>query len=146
MTDVGPTEQPAVGTRVQVPLPIGLWAVALLLVVGGIGFLMAVFGIGPSFLAGGLIGIKDSQVGQAALVITGVAMVVAAAGLLLRIQSAWGLTMLIVGIGLLVNLLAYIGGDPNYLRMAIFVLMAFYLNQRSVREVFLGPGARRFGI
>ena len=54
---------------------------------------------------------------------------------------AWGLTMLIVGIGLAVNLVAYFGGDPNYLRMAIFVLMAFYLNQRPVSEVFLGPSA-----
>jgi hypothetical protein len=142
----GPAPQPAVGERVEVPLPLGLWVVALLLVVGGVGFVMAVLAIGPPFLAGGLVGIKGSQAGQAALLITGVAMVVAAAGLLLRVQSAWGLTMLIVGIGLVVNLIAYVSGDPNYLRMAIFVLMAFYLNQRSVREVFLSPGARRFGI
>ena len=47
---------------------------------------------------------------------------------------------------LVVNLIAYVSGDPNYLRMAIFVLMAFYLNQRPVREVFLGPGARRLRI
>ena len=54
--------------------------------------------------------------------------------------------VLIVGLGLVVNLIAYVSGDPNYLRMAIFVLMAFYLNQRPVREVFLGPGARRLRI
>ena len=143
MAEVGPTTQPAAGTRVRVPLPVGLWVVAVLLVVGGIGFLLAGFDTGPTFLRGGLIGIRDSQAGQAALMITGVAMVAAAAGLLLRVPSAWGLTMLIVGIGLVVNLIAYIGGDPNYLRMAIFVLMAFYLNQRSVREVFLAPGAGR---
>jgi len=69
-------------------------------------------------------------------------MILAAIGILLRIPSAWGLTMLIVLIGLVVNLLAYVGGDPNYLRLAIFVLTAFYLNQRAVREVFIGPSPR----
>ena len=143
MTEAGPTTQPPSGARAEVPLPLGLWAVAVLLVVGGVGFLLAVFDIGPPFLAGGLVGLRGSQAGQATLLIAGIAMVAAAIGLLLRIQSAWGLTMLLVGLGLAVNLLAYIGGDPNYLRMAIFVLMAFYLNQRAVREVFLGPEAGR---
>jgi len=69
--------------------------------------------------------------------------VLAAVGLILRVQSAWGLTMLIVGLGLIVNLIAYFSGDPNFLRMAIFVLMAFYLNGRPVREVFLGLDAGR---
>ena len=132
VTEVGPTTQPPVGARAEAPLPLGLWVVAALLVVGGVGFLMAVFDIGPAFLAGGLVGVKDSQAGQVILVITGVAMLLAAVGLLLRVASAWGLTMLIVGIG-----------DPNFVRMAIFVLMAFYLNGRPVREVFLGVDAGR---
>ncbi len=51
--------------------------------------------------------------------------------------------MLIVGLGLVVNLVAYVSGDPNFLRMAIFVLMAFYLNGRPVREVFVGMDAGR---
>ncbi len=143
MTEVGPTTQPPVGARAAVPLPLGLWVVAALLVVGGVGFLLAVFEIGPPFLAGGLVGIKDSQMGQGVLVITGVGMLVAAVGLLLRVPAAWGLTMLIVGIGLVVNLIAYFTGDPNFLRMVIFVLMAFYLNGRPVREVFLGVDAGR---
>lgn len=145
VTEVGPTTQPPVGAREAVPLPLGLWVVSALLVVGGVGFLMAVFDLGPPFLAGGLVGIKDSQAGQVVLAITGVAMLVAAVGLLLRVQSAWGLTMLIVGIGLIVNLVAYFTGDPNFLRMLIFVLMAFYLNGRPVREVFLGVDGGRPG-
>jgi lysylphosphatidylglycerol synthetase-like protein (DUF2156 family) len=104
---------------------------------------MAVFDVGPPFLAGGLVGITDSQAGQAVVVITGVAMLLAAVGLVMRVQSAWGLTMLIVGLGLVVNLIAYLTGDPNFLRMAIFVLMAFYLNGRPVREVFLGVDSGR---
>ncbi len=143
MTEVGPTTQPPVGARADVPLPLGLWVVAALLVVGGVGFLMAVFDVGPPFLAGGLVGMKDSQAGQAVIVIAGVAMLLAAVGLILRVQPAWGLTMLIVGLGLVVNLIAYLTGDPNFLRMAIFVLMAFYLNGQPVREVFLGVGSGR---
>jgi hypothetical protein len=143
VTEVGPTTQPPVGTRADVPLPLGLWVVAALLVVGGVGFLMAVFDVGPPFLAGGLVGMKDSQAGQAVIVIAGVAMLLAAVGLILRVQPAWGLTMLIVGLGLVVNLIAYLTGDPNFLRMAIFVLMAFYLNGQPVREVFLGVGSGR---
>ena len=146
VTEAGPATQPRIGARAEVPLPLGLWAVAALLVVGGVGFIMAALQIGPPFLAGGLVGIRGVSWGDAALISVGVAMIVSAVGLLLRIPWAWGLTMLIVGIGLSVNLVAYFGGDPNYLRMAIFVLMAFYLNQRPVREVFLGPSARRFGI
>jgi hypothetical protein len=143
VTEVGPTTQPPVGARADVPLPLGLWVVAALLVVGGVGFLMAVFDVGPPFLAGGLVGMKDSQAGQAVIVIAGVAMLLAAVGLILRVQPAWGLTMLIVGLGLVVNLIAYLTGDPNFLRMAIFVLMAFYLNGQPVREVFLGVGSGR---
>ena len=146
MTEVGPATKPRIGARPEVPLPLGLWAVAVLLVVGGVGFIMAALEIGPPFLSGGLVGIRAASWGDAALTIVGVVMIVSAVGLLLRVPSAWGLTMLIVGIGLAVNLVAYFAGDPNYLRMAIFVLMAFYLNQRPVREVFLGPSARRFGI
>jgi hypothetical protein len=143
VTEVGPTTQPPVGARADVPLPLGLWVVAALLVVGGVGFLMAVFDVGPPFLAGGLVGMKDSQAGQAVIVIAGVAMLLAAVGLILRVQPAWGLTMLIVGLGLVVNLIACLTGDPNFLRMAIFVLMAFYLNGQPVREVFLGVGSGR---
>jgi hypothetical protein len=142
VTEVGPT-QPPVGAHAEVPLPLGLWAVAALLAVGGVGFVMAALDVGPPFLAGGLVGIEGASWGNALLTIVGAAMIVSAGGLLLRVRSAWGLTMLIVGLGLAVNLIAYFSGDPNFLRMAIFVLMAFYLNQRPVREVFLGVDGGR---
>ena len=142
MTDDGPEAGPAIGSQPGAPLPLGLWAIAVLLVIGGIAFLLGVAGAGPSFMSGGLIGLQTFPEGRVALAVVAVAMILAAIGILLRIPSAWGLTMLIVLIGLVVNLLAYVGGDPNYLRLAIFVLTAFYLNQRAVREVFIGPSPR----
>jgi hypothetical protein len=66
-------------------------------------------------------------------------MIVAGIGMLLRVRSAWGLAMFVVMIGLAVNLYSYFTGDPNLLRLAIFVVIAFYLNQRVVREIFAEP-------
>jgi hypothetical protein len=124
-------------------LPIGLWVVAALLVAGGIAFVMGAFGAGPSLLSGGLIGLGGSDPGRIVLAILAAAMILAATGIVLRIRAAWGLTMLLVLIGLVVNLWAYFGGDPNYLRLALFVVTAFYLNQRVVREVFHTPREER---
>jgi hypothetical protein len=143
VTDERPTVEPTIGTPPVAPLPLGLWAVAALLIAGGVAFLMGAIGAGPSFLSGGMIGLQTSSEGRVILAVLSVGMIVAAVGILLRIRLAWGLTMFIVLIGLAVNLLAYIGGDPNYLRLALFVVTAFYLNQRAVRDVFLGPVARR---
>lgn len=73
----------------------------------------------------------------------------AAAGLWLGYRWAWALTMLVVGISLVASLLLYWRGDPPYLRMAIDVVLAFYLNQGAVRDYFerrRGPvGADRSG-
>jgi hypothetical protein len=134
--DEGPT-RPLVGSRVETPLPIGLWVVAALLVASAIAFVLGAFGRGLSIFEGGLIGLGGSDQGRIVLVILAVAMILGAIGMLLRVRAAWGLTMLIVLIGLVVNLWAYLRGDPNYLRLALFVVTAFYLNQRIVREVFL---------
>jgi hypothetical protein len=139
VTDEVSTARPPAGAHVEAPLPLGLWVVAALLVAGGVAFALGAFGAGPSFLADGLIGLQNSAQGQIVLGILAAAMILAAIGIVLRVRAAWGLTMLIVLIGLVANLAAYFGGDPNYLRLALFVVTAFYLNQRVVREVFLGP-------
>ena len=143
VTDERPTTEPPIGRPTVAPLPFGLWAVAILLAVGGVAFIMGATGAGPTFLSGGMIGLQGSALGRGILAVLGVAMILAAIGILFRIGLAWGLTMFIVLIGLAVNLLAYVGGDPNYLRLALFVVTAFYLNQRAVRDVFLEPTSTR---
>jgi hypothetical protein len=62
--------------------------------------------------------------------------VVAAVGLWLGWRRGWVLTMLLVGISLILDLLLYWNGQPLYLRMAIDVVVALYLNQGAVREYF----------
>jgi hypothetical protein len=61
---------------------------------------------------------------------------VAAAGLWRGHRWAWVLAMLVVGVSLVVSLYLFWLGDPPYLRMAVDVVLAFYLNQGAVREHF----------
>ncbi len=118
------------------PLPLGLWVIAILLVIGGIIFLLAVLGVRQPELTGGMLGIERSLEGRAGIGVFAAAMITAGIGMLLRIRSAWGLAMFLVMLGLAVNLYSYVSGDPNLIRLTLFVVTAFYLNQRAVREVF----------
>jgi hypothetical protein len=61
---------------------------------------------------------------------------VAAVGLWLRWRRGWVLTMLLVGASLVINLWAYWQGQHLYVRMAIDVVLALYLNQGAVRSYF----------
>jgi len=55
----------------------------------------------------------------------------------LRVRPwAWIGLMVWVGVGLGVQLVRYIYGDPNYLRMVICVVVALALNQAEVQEAF----------
>ena len=64
------------------------------------------------------------------------ASLLAAAGLWLGYRWAWALAMLVVGVSLVASLFLYWRGDPPYPRMAIDVVLAFYLNQGAVRDYF----------
>lgn len=76
---------------------------------------------------------------------------VAAVGLWMGSRRAWVLTMVVVGVGLLISLYLYALSEPQYLRMAIDIVIAFYLNQGAVRDHFAGrtgqpaPDARPAG-
>jgi hypothetical protein len=63
---------------------------------------------------------------------------VAAVGLWRGWRRAWPLTMLLVGTGLLFSLYLYALSEPPYARLAIDIVIAFYLNQGIVREYFEG--------
>ena len=63
---------------------------------------------------------------------------VAAVGLWRGWRRAWVLTMILVGTGLLLSLSLYSIGDPPYVRLAIDIVIAFYLNQGVVRDYFEG--------
>ncbi len=133
-----PTEPPDVG-----PLPLGLWFAAILLVFSGIVLLLAAVGLSQGILTGGLLGLAGSQAGRIAIGLIGVTSIAAGIGMGLRMPTAWAVGMLVIGLGLAGQLVAYFRGDPNLVRLAIYVAMAFYLNQRPVREVFLRRSSTR---
>jgi hypothetical protein len=119
------------------PLPLGLWFACILLLVSGVVLLLAAAGLSQGILTGGLLGLAGSLEGRVVIGLIGGTSIAAGIGMALRMPAAWGVGMLVVGLGLAAQLVAYFRGDPNLLRLAIYVAMAFYLNQRPVREVFL---------
>ncbi len=56
-------------------------------------------------------------------------------------RFGWYAIMLLTGVGLLLQIALWIWADPNFVNMAIFVVSAFYLNQREVKEIYLVPPA-----
>jgi hypothetical protein len=51
-------------------------------------------------------------------------------------RRGWVLTMLLVGLGLIGNLVLWLLNEPNWIRMAIQAMTAFYLNSSPVRALF----------
>jgi hypothetical protein len=63
------------------------------------------------------------------------AIILGVIGLLSFRRWGWVLTMVIVGFGLLVELIRVAIGQPDHLSLLLLVISAFYLNQRSVRAM-----------
>ncbi|HZW01679.1 MAG TPA: hypothetical protein VFF55_08950 [Candidatus Deferrimicrobium sp.] len=85
--------------------------------------------------------LKINEAMPAVVFAVAVLRLIAALGLWLGWRRAWPLTMLLVGTGLLFSLYLYAVGDPPYARLAIDIVIAFYLNQGIVRDYFEGrPG------
>ena len=79
-----------------------------------------------------------SQLTPGAILLLAALDVVAAVGLWRGSRGAWVLTMVLVGVSLVGSLYLYLLGDPAYLRLAIDVIIVFYLNQGAVRDYFGG--------
>jgi hypothetical protein len=128
---VVPPEAPAGGQALP---SFGIVVVAALRLFDAVGLIFITLGLGQLPLTGFPI-LGDEGVTYwlnlfyAGLIITGVI------GLLARQGWGWVLTMVLVGLGLVGEIIRYVNGTPDPLGMAILVVSAFYLNQRSVRAV-----------
>jgi hypothetical protein len=87
-------------------------------------------------VSGGLYDLDVTETGRAVLLVVGAAIVLAAVGMFLGLRWGWALSMLLVGVGLVALLLAYANGQFHAIRLALWVAVAFYLNQRAVRDYF----------
>ena len=109
---------------------------------------LAIFNVVWSFA--GIAGFAPAQAGNAValvgvapyllpvLVGFSAAALLAAAGLWLLRPWGWVLMMLVVGTSLGFQLVMYWVGEFNPVRLLIWTVAAFYLNQREVRAIFQG--------
>jgi hypothetical protein len=77
------------------------------------------------------------------LAVLGLAGLVVAVGLWRLQYWAWVGAMLLVGVELVTVLAAYLDGHPRYLPMVLNVVCVFYLNQRTVQQVFRSHPGRQ---
>jgi hypothetical protein len=115
--------------------PIGVVLIAAFLVIDAALVLAQSFfdlqtGVREDFMAD-----REGQGSIAVLVVVSLRLV-AALGLWFGWRRGWVLTMLLVGISLALDLWLYWNDQRYYLRMAVDVVLAFYLNQGAVREFF----------
>jgi hypothetical protein len=66
-----------------------------------------------------------------------------AIAVLLLAKRAWQAAMTLQGFGLLVGLINYLRDRPNFIGMALGVILVLYLNHREVQDAFrLGSSQR----
>ncbi len=68
--------------------------------------------------------------------VLGIFSLVSSIGLLRLRAWGWLMTMIVQGISLIIGLAEYVQGEANYLRMLFSVVIVFFLNQRTIKQVF----------
>jgi hypothetical protein len=111
----------------------GLLAVAILRLADALNLTLHALQIGG--IGASLPRINDVPLTHAIELTVAVLTVVGVIGLLGGRRWGWVLTMLIVGLGLVFDLIQYLNGLPVPIALLLHVLAAFYLNQRSVRSM-----------
>ncbi len=98
---------------------------------------MAAIGLGVKGLPVDALPIlEDSPIlTQSIDIVIAVATIIGVFGLLAFRRWGWVLTMILVGLGLLAELIRVAIGQPDHLGLLLLVVSAFYLNQRSVRAM-----------
>jgi hypothetical protein len=77
------------------------------------------------------------------LTVLGAITLLVAISFLMLAKRAWQAAMTLQGFGLLVGLINYLRDRPNYIGMALGVILVLYLNHREVQEAFrLGSSQR----
>jgi len=118
-------------------LPFGLIVVVLLQLAAAAWILTGAAGLRP--LEGTTIFadlFRSSQAVAIMFAVIGGVQAVAALLLLTRNRLAWLVIMLITGASLVTGITSYFVGDPEPVRLFLYVVSAFYLNQRPVRAAF----------
>jgi uncharacterized membrane protein (DUF2068 family) len=70
------------------------------------------------------------------LLVIGIFGFVSSTGILRLRPWGWLMAMLVQGISLIVCLIDYVQGEPNYVWMLFSVVVVFYLNLRDIQQIF----------
>ncbi len=115
--------------------PIGLLIVATLRIVDALGMIAVGLGIAGLPVSGLPILANAPNLTRTIELIWATGTIVGVVGLLAKRRWGWVLTMVLVGLGLLAQLIRVAIGQPDHLALLLLVVSAFYLNQRSVRAM-----------
>jgi hypothetical protein len=132
--DAPDTETTESGLRVG-RWPIGILIVALLRVIDAVSMAAVGTGVRDLPMAGLPILLDSPLLTQSLDLVIAAATIVGVLGLLAFRRWGWVLTMVLVGVGLLGELVRVAHGQPDHLGLLLLVISAFYLNQRSVRAM-----------
>lgn len=115
--------------------PVGILIVAFVRIIDAVS--MAAIGLGVRGLPmDGLPILEDSPLlTQSVDIVLAAASIIGVVGLLAFRRWGWVLTMILVGLGLLAELIRVAIGQPDHLGLFLLVVSAIYLNQRSVRAM-----------
>lgn len=122
--------------------PLGVVLLVLFQIVNAMASLAGLAGyLGPR--SGSLLATIGAEVAVLDYLMVGLAIlsVAAAVGLWRLARFGWYAVMLLTGFGLILQLAFYVWATPNFLNLGIYVVSAFYLNQREVKGIFLAPPA-----
>src|SRR3954451_14611131 len=117
------------------PRPFGVVVIVVFELFNGITFLLATTATVPGLGEGGLVtlaGYGDLARDSAAVI--AVLAIIGAIGLWFLSKRAWVLTMVLVGVALVFGLYSWWLGEPNFPRLLLNAIIAFYLNQPAVQE------------
>lgn len=127
------TVTPAPGTRRR--LPFGIVIVAALRAVEAVGLIVVALDLGKWPIAGVPLPFTELTIFRTLELATAAVTLLGIVGLLSYRRWGWILTVVLVGLGLVGDLLRVWMGEPTYLGLLLNVVTAFYLNSRSVREL-----------
>ena len=115
--------------------PVGVLIVAVLQIIDAVS--MAAIGLGVKGLPVDALPILENSpiLTQSIDIVIAVATIIGVFGLLAFRRWGWVLTMILVGVGLLGELIRVAIGQPDHVGLLLLVVSAFYLNQRSVRAM-----------
>ncbi|HET9755804.1 MAG TPA: hypothetical protein VFP66_04825 [Candidatus Limnocylindrales bacterium] len=128
--------------------PVGILIIALLRIIDAVSMAAVGTGVRDLPMAGLPVLLDSPLLTQSVDLVIAAATIVGVLGLLAFRRWGWVLTMVLVGVGLLGELVRVAHGQPDYLGLLLLVVSAFYLNQRSVRAMagrHLEPGTSASG-